>query len=153
MKRYENWIGGKFVPANSGHKFSTHNPAKTSEAVAEYPQSAQPEATAAIDAAQQSIALSTYIFDRDEYGQQQTRRDSTKHECPPGTHYSKPNDCSVASQLARLSGSPLSRVALERHPRRALSPKARAVRQVDHLLLANKRATNEKRTGARALGP
>src|SRR5262245_47347071 len=55
MQRYQNRIGGDLVPAASGGTFTTRNPADTRESVAEYPQSGQSEAAAAIAAASEAF--------------------------------------------------------------------------------------------------
>lgn len=55
MKRYTNFIGGQSVPAASGRTFTTFNPADAREVVAEYPQSGQPEAAAAVAAAREAF--------------------------------------------------------------------------------------------------
>ena len=51
MQRYANFIGGQFVPAQSGQTFQTLNPADNRETVAEYASSAQVDAAAAFAAA------------------------------------------------------------------------------------------------------
>lgn len=51
MQTYQNFIGGEWVPAKSGQTFQNTNPADTREVVAQYPQSGQPDALAAIEAA------------------------------------------------------------------------------------------------------
>ena len=51
MQTYQNFIGGEWVPAKSGQTFQNSNPADTREVVAQYPQSGQPDALAAIEAA------------------------------------------------------------------------------------------------------
>ncbi len=56
MKSYNNWIGGQSLPAQSNARFTTHNPADARETVAEYPQSGQAEAVAAIAAAKDAFA-------------------------------------------------------------------------------------------------
>jgi alpha-ketoglutaric semialdehyde dehydrogenase len=52
MRTYQNFIGGEWVGAANGKRFSTVNPADTRETVAEYPQSGAEEARQAIGAAQ-----------------------------------------------------------------------------------------------------
>lgn len=51
MKIYQNFIGGEWVAATSGARFTNANPADTREIVAEYPQSGEAEARAAVEAA------------------------------------------------------------------------------------------------------
>lgn len=51
MQTYQNFIGGEWVPAKSGKTFQNLNPADTRETVAQYPQSGQEDAVAAIAAA------------------------------------------------------------------------------------------------------
>jgi acyl-CoA reductase-like NAD-dependent aldehyde dehydrogenase len=51
MQTYQNFIGGEWSGARSGHTFQNHNPADTREVVAAYPASGSDEARAAIDAA------------------------------------------------------------------------------------------------------
>ena len=55
MKRYANFIGGQSIPAASGKTFVTRNPADAREVVAEYAQSGQSEAAAAIAAASEAF--------------------------------------------------------------------------------------------------
>src|SRR5688500_7862772 len=55
MRSYENFIGGEWVSAASGKRFSNVNPADTREKVAEYPQSSADEAKKAIAAAQSAF--------------------------------------------------------------------------------------------------
>src|ERR1051326_5938061 len=55
MRTYQNFIGGEWVPARSGRRCQTLNPADTREVVAEYPTSGQEEARAAGDAAMQAF--------------------------------------------------------------------------------------------------
>ena len=52
MRSYENFIGGEWVPAANGKRFSNINPADTREEVASYPQSGAAEAKQAVAAAQ-----------------------------------------------------------------------------------------------------
>ena len=52
MRSYQNFIGGDWVPAQSGQTFTNLNPADTREAVAQYPQGGRADALAAIAAAQ-----------------------------------------------------------------------------------------------------
>ncbi|MGD0538936.1 MAG: aldehyde dehydrogenase family protein [Verrucomicrobiota bacterium] len=52
MKTFSNLIGGEWTRAQSGRTVRTRNPANTREVVAEYPLSGQPEAAAAVTAAQ-----------------------------------------------------------------------------------------------------
>ena len=52
MRSYENFIGGEFVSAVSGKRFSNVNPADTREQVASYPQSGAEDTKKAIAAAQ-----------------------------------------------------------------------------------------------------
>ena len=52
MRSYQNFIGGEWVSATSGKAFTNQNPADARETVASYQQSGQPEAVAAIAAAQ-----------------------------------------------------------------------------------------------------
>ena len=52
MRSYENFIGGEFIPAASGKRFTNVNPADTREQVASYPQSGAEESKKAIAAAQ-----------------------------------------------------------------------------------------------------
>src|ERR1051325_8681438 len=56
MQRQSNFIGGEWVPAQSGRTFQNLNPADTGEVVAEYPLSAAADAAAAIQAAQGALA-------------------------------------------------------------------------------------------------
>lgn len=49
---YENFIGGKWVPARSGETFQSCNPANTEEVVGVFPRSREEDVVAAIDAAQ-----------------------------------------------------------------------------------------------------
>ena len=51
MRSYENFIGGEFVPAASGKRFTNVNPADTREQVASYPQSDAADTKKAIAAA------------------------------------------------------------------------------------------------------
>ncbi len=51
MRSYENFIGGEFVPAASGKRFTNVNPADTREQVAGYPQSDAADTKKAIAAA------------------------------------------------------------------------------------------------------
>jgi len=55
MQTYQNFIGGEWVPAKSGQTFQNTNPADTREVVAQYPQSGQPDALAAIEAAKAAL--------------------------------------------------------------------------------------------------
>jgi acyl-CoA reductase-like NAD-dependent aldehyde dehydrogenase len=55
MQTYQNFIGGEWVPAKSGQTFQNTNPADTREVVAQYPQSSQPDALAAIEAAKAAL--------------------------------------------------------------------------------------------------
>ncbi|MGV3756285.1 MAG: aldehyde dehydrogenase family protein [Verrucomicrobiota bacterium] len=54
---YQNFIGGEWVPARSGQTFQNTNPADTREVVAQYPQSAQPDALAAIEPAKAAFPV------------------------------------------------------------------------------------------------
>jgi aldehyde dehydrogenase (NAD+) len=56
MRNYQNFIGGEWTDAASGKTFQNQNPADTREVVASYPLSGQPDAAAAIKAAQQAFA-------------------------------------------------------------------------------------------------
>ncbi|HEY1172782.1 MAG TPA: aldehyde dehydrogenase family protein [Verrucomicrobiae bacterium] len=56
MQTYQNFIGGEWVPAKSGQAFQNTNPANTREVVAQYAQSGQPDAVAAIEAAKAALA-------------------------------------------------------------------------------------------------
>jgi acyl-CoA reductase-like NAD-dependent aldehyde dehydrogenase len=51
MQRYQNFIDGEWLPAQSGRTYQNSNPADTREAVAEYPLSGKADATSAIEAA------------------------------------------------------------------------------------------------------
>ncbi|MCD6051276.1 MAG: aldehyde dehydrogenase [Verrucomicrobia bacterium] len=55
MQTYQNFIGGEWVSAKSGQTFQNTNPADTREVVAQYPQSGQPDALAAIEAAKAAL--------------------------------------------------------------------------------------------------
>ena len=55
MQTYQNFIGGEWVPAKSGQTFQNTNPADTREVVAQYPQSGQPDALAAIEASKAAL--------------------------------------------------------------------------------------------------
>ena len=55
MLTYQDFIGGEWVPAQSGQTFKNHNPADTREFVAEYPLSGKEDAAAAIAAAQKAF--------------------------------------------------------------------------------------------------
>jgi acyl-CoA reductase-like NAD-dependent aldehyde dehydrogenase len=55
MRTCQNYIGGEWLPAKSGQKTQTVNPADTREVVAEYPLSGREEAAAAIDAAKKAF--------------------------------------------------------------------------------------------------
>lgn len=57
MQTYQNFIGGEWVPAKSGQTFQNTNPADTREVVAQYPQSGQPDALAAIEAAKAAFPV------------------------------------------------------------------------------------------------
>ncbi len=57
MQTYQNFIGGEWVPAKSGQTFQNTNPADTREVVAQYPQSGQPDALAAIEAAKAALPV------------------------------------------------------------------------------------------------
>jgi len=52
MKTHLNFLGGEWVPAQSGQTFQTFNPADTRETVASYPAGGRADAAAAIAAAQ-----------------------------------------------------------------------------------------------------
>src|SRR5688572_25340016 len=52
MRSYENFIGGEWVPAVSGKRFTNVNPADTREEVASYPQSGADDTKKAVSAAQ-----------------------------------------------------------------------------------------------------
>jgi aldehyde dehydrogenase (NAD+) len=54
MRSYQNFIGGEWVAAKSGNKYTTRNPADTREAVAEYPASGADDALAAVAAAEKA---------------------------------------------------------------------------------------------------
>jgi len=54
MQHQHNYIGGEWVGAQSGAKYSTFNPADTQDMVAEYPRSGAQDALQALDAAQKS---------------------------------------------------------------------------------------------------
>jgi aldehyde dehydrogenase (NAD+) len=56
MRTYQNFIGGEWVPANSGRTFKNHNPADQREFVAEYPLSDAGETRAAVEAAAKAFA-------------------------------------------------------------------------------------------------
>jgi acyl-CoA reductase-like NAD-dependent aldehyde dehydrogenase len=56
MIHYNNFIGGSWLPADSGHSYRNANPADTREVVAAYPLSGQADAEAAIDAAKTAYA-------------------------------------------------------------------------------------------------
>jgi acyl-CoA reductase-like NAD-dependent aldehyde dehydrogenase len=56
MQTYQNFIGGEWVPAKSGQTYQNTNPADTREVVAQYPQSGQADALAAIEAAKAALA-------------------------------------------------------------------------------------------------
>lgn len=49
---YENFIGGKWVPARSGETFESRNPANTDDVIGTFPRSREEDVVAAIDAAQ-----------------------------------------------------------------------------------------------------
>jgi len=55
VTRYQNFIGGEWVPAQAGRSFTNVNPADTREAVAEYPASGQADATTALEAARKAF--------------------------------------------------------------------------------------------------
>ena len=55
MRSYENFIGGEWIAASGGKRFSNVNPADTREEVASYPQSGAEEAKKAIAAAQAAL--------------------------------------------------------------------------------------------------
>jgi aldehyde dehydrogenase (NAD+) len=55
VKAFSNLIGGEWIRAQSGRTVQTRNPADTREVVAEYPLSGQPEAAAAVAAAQSAF--------------------------------------------------------------------------------------------------
>ena len=52
MQRYANFINGKWHPPQTGNYYATRNPAHPGQTLAEFPQSAGPDAEAAIDAAE-----------------------------------------------------------------------------------------------------
>ncbi|MCX8157682.1 MAG: aldehyde dehydrogenase family protein [Verrucomicrobiae bacterium] len=54
MRRYQQFIGGEWVPSANGAVLVTRNPADTREIVAEYAAGGQPDARAAIEAAQKA---------------------------------------------------------------------------------------------------
>jgi acyl-CoA reductase-like NAD-dependent aldehyde dehydrogenase len=54
MRSYQNFIGGDWVPAQSGQTIQNINPADTREVVAQYPLSGKEDALAAIDAAKKA---------------------------------------------------------------------------------------------------
>src|ERR1043166_125805 len=54
-RTYQNFIGGEWIPANSGKTFRTFNPADSREAVGVYPAAARADAQAAIAAARQAF--------------------------------------------------------------------------------------------------
>ena len=54
MTSYQNFINGEWVAAQSGKTYQNFNPADTREAVAEYPSSAQADASAAIESAKRA---------------------------------------------------------------------------------------------------
>lgn len=56
MDHYQNFIGGNWTVGQSGRTFITKNPADVREDVAEYPLSGQPDAAAAVAAAQAAFA-------------------------------------------------------------------------------------------------
>jgi acyl-CoA reductase-like NAD-dependent aldehyde dehydrogenase len=56
MLRYDNFIGGEWVPSQSGRTFTTQNPADVQEVVAEYTMSGQPDVAAAVGAAQAAFS-------------------------------------------------------------------------------------------------
>ncbi len=56
MRTYQNFIEGEWAGAQNGARFQNTNPADSREAVAEYPQSGEPEARAAIEAARNAHA-------------------------------------------------------------------------------------------------
>ncbi len=56
MQQLQNFIGGEWVPAISGAKYSTFNPADRREIVAEYPRSGAQETIQALDAAQKAFS-------------------------------------------------------------------------------------------------
>lgn len=56
MLRYDNFIGGEWVPSQSGRTFTTQNPADVQEVVAEYTMSGQPDVAAAVAAAQAAFS-------------------------------------------------------------------------------------------------
>lgn len=49
---YQNFIGGKWVPARSGETFESRNPADTADIIGTFPRSGEEDVVAAIDAAQ-----------------------------------------------------------------------------------------------------
>ncbi|HUR56500.1 MAG TPA: aldehyde dehydrogenase family protein, partial [Opitutaceae bacterium] len=51
MRTYQNFIGGEWTPAANGARFQNITPADKREVVADYPQSGEAEARAAIEAA------------------------------------------------------------------------------------------------------
>lgn len=51
MRTYQNFIAGEWTAAQNGARFQNRNPADTREIVADYPQSGEAEARAAVDAA------------------------------------------------------------------------------------------------------
>ena len=55
MRNYQNFIGGEWVAAASGKRYSNMNPADTRETVADYPLSGSQEAQEAIAAAQNAF--------------------------------------------------------------------------------------------------
>src|SRR5260221_5256383 len=55
IKKYSNYIGGKWLGANSGQTLKTINPADTREVVGEYPAGGKADAQAAIQAAQKAF--------------------------------------------------------------------------------------------------
>src|SRR5258708_8282773 len=57
MRKYLNFIGGDWVPANSGSTYQSLNPADTREVVSEYPSGGQKDALAAIGAAQRAYPI------------------------------------------------------------------------------------------------
>jgi aldehyde dehydrogenase (NAD+) len=56
VRTYQNFIGGEWVAAKSGARFQNNNPADKREVVADYPQSGEGEARAAIEAARAAQA-------------------------------------------------------------------------------------------------
>ena len=55
VKTYNNYIGGKWVPSESGEVFENINPADTDDVIGRFPVSTSADVNAAVNAAQKRV--------------------------------------------------------------------------------------------------